>query len=147
MAMTHSNRRETKREMNSQGNSRWMVWKLECAASIHLRIRGDSDSWAPAAWVSGLGWGSVVFLMCFLVSLVAQMIKNLPAMQETGFDPWVRRIPWRREMQPTPVFLPGKFHGQRSLADYSPQRVRHNWMANTKHSCDTFSTKSSWITL
>ena len=31
------------------------------------------------------------------------------------FDPWVRKIPWRREWQPTPVFFPGEFHGQRSL--------------------------------
>jgi len=37
-----------------------------------------------------------------------------------GFDPWVRKIPWRRKWQPTPVFLPEKFHGQRSLAGYSP---------------------------
>ena len=37
-----------------------------------------------------------------------------------GFDPWVRKIPWRREWQPTPVFLPGELHGQRSLAGYSP---------------------------
>ena len=36
------------------------------------------------------------------------------------FNPWVRKIPWRRKWQPTPVFLPGKSHGQRSLADYSP---------------------------
>ena len=36
------------------------------------------------------------------------------------FDPWVGRIPWRREWEPPPVFLPGKFHGQRRLADYSP---------------------------
>ena len=37
-----------------------------------------------------------------------------------GFDPWVRNIFWRRKRQPTPVFLPGKFHGQRSLVSYSP---------------------------
>ena len=37
-----------------------------------------------------------------------------------GFDPWVRKIPWRRDWQPTPVFLPGEFHGQRSLAGHSP---------------------------
>ena len=37
-----------------------------------------------------------------------------------GFDPWVGKIPWRREWQPTPVFVPGEFHGQRSLAGYSP---------------------------
>ena len=36
------------------------------------------------------------------------------------FDPWVRKIPWRRKWQPTPVFLPGKSHGQRSLAGCSP---------------------------
>ena len=38
-------------------------------------------------------------------------------------------MPWRRKWQPTPVFLPGEFHGQRSLAGYSPwghKRVRHN---------------------
>ena len=37
------------------------------------------------------------------------------------FDPWVGKIPWWRAWQPTPVFLPGEAHGQRSLADYSPQ--------------------------
>ena len=36
------------------------------------------------------------------------------------FDPWVGRIPWRRKWQPTPVFLPGESHGQRSLVYYSP---------------------------
>ena len=53
-------------------------------------------------------------------SLVAQMVKNLPAMRETGFDPWVRKIPWGRAWLLTPVFLPGKPHGQWSLAGYSP---------------------------
>ena len=37
-----------------------------------------------------------------------------------GFDLWVGKIPWRRKWQPTPVFLPGKFHGQRSLEGFSP---------------------------
>ena len=37
-----------------------------------------------------------------------------------GLNPWVRKILWRREQQSTPVFLPGEFHGQRSLAGYSP---------------------------
>ena len=36
------------------------------------------------------------------------------------FDPWVRMMPWGKKQQPTPVFLPGKFHGQRSLLGYSP---------------------------
>ena len=34
-----------------------------------------------------------------------------------GFDPWVGKIPWKRAWQPTPVFLPGESHGQRSLVD------------------------------
>ena len=37
-----------------------------------------------------------------------------------GFDPYAGKIPWRRAWQPTPVFLSGEFHGQRSLAGYSP---------------------------
>ena len=50
-----------------------------------------------------------------------------------GFDPWVRKIPWRRKWQPTPVFLPRKFHGQRSLVGYSPWdcRVGHDLASGT----------------
>ena len=47
------------------------------------------------------------------------MVKHLPANAD-GFDPWVRKIPWSRKWQPTSVFLPGKFHRQRSLSAYSP---------------------------
>ena len=54
------------------------------------------------------------------LATVAQTVKNLPAMWETRFDPWVRKIPWRREWLSIPVFLPGESHGQRSLAGYSP---------------------------
>ena len=44
-------------------------------------------------------------------------VKNLPA--SAGIDRWVSKIPWRREWQPIPVFLPGESHGQRSLTGYS----------------------------
>ena len=45
------------------------------------------------------------------------------------FNPRARKIPWRRTWQPTPVFLPGESHGQRSLAgSIGSQRVRHNWL-------------------
>ena len=44
-------------------------------------------------------------------SLVAQMVKNLPQRRGPGFDHWVGKIPWRREWPPTPVFLPGEYHG------------------------------------
>ena len=48
------------------------------------------------------------------------MVKNLPAKQEPGLDPWVGKILWRKGWLLTPVFLPGEFHGQRSLVGYSP---------------------------
>ena len=38
----------------------------------------------------------------------------------TTSSPWIRKIPWRRAWQPTPVFLPGEAHEQRSLVGYSP---------------------------
>ena len=60
---------------------------------------------------------------CHLVaSLVAQMVVEnlLSTMPEIRFDPCVRKIPWRRKWQPTPVFLPEEFCGQRGLVGYSP---------------------------
>ena len=53
-------------------------------------------------------------------SLVAQMVKRLPTIRETRVQSLVGKISWRRKWHPTPVFLPGKPHGQRSLVGYSP---------------------------
>ena len=50
---------------------------------------------------------------------VAQTVKYLRVIQKTHV-PWVRKIPWRRKLQPTPVFLPEESLGQRSLVGYSP---------------------------
>ena len=53
-----------------------------------------------------------------------------------GFDPWVGKTPWRRKWQPTPAFLPGESHGQRSLAGYSP--LGHKELDTTRvteHAC------------
>ena len=52
--------------------------------------------------------------------LVAQMVDSRLQCRRPGFDSWVGKIPWRREWKPTPVFLPGKSHAQRSLVGYSP---------------------------
>ena len=53
------------------------------------------------------------------------MVKNLPAKagdrMRRGFNPLVRKIPWRRARQPILVFLPGESHGQRRLVGYGPQ--------------------------
>ena len=52
------------------------------------------------------------------------MVKNVPAsagvIKRVGLDSWVGKIPWRRAWQPTPEYLPGEYHGQRSLVGYSP---------------------------
>ena len=58
----------------------------------------------------------------------------------TRLDPWVGKISWRRKWQPTPIFLPGKSYGQRSLEGYSPwghKKVRHHLV--TKEEKPTFS--------
>ena len=62
-------------------------------------------------------------------SLVAQMVKNLPAMQETQVWPLGQEDPLKKGM-----FLPGEFYGQRRLAGYSTwghKRVGHDWLTNT----------------
>jgi len=58
------------------------------------------------------------------------------------FDPWVRKIPWRRAWQPTPVVLPGESHGQRSLEDYSPWGRKESDMTERTH---TSLRKVFWI--
>ena len=57
---------------------------------------------------------------CRWASLVAQMVKHLLQCRRPRFNPWIGKILWRRECQTTPVFLPGEFRGQRSLAGYGP---------------------------
>ena len=73
---------------------------------------------------------------------MALVIKNLPANTGDIRDPWVGKIPWRRAWQPTPVFLPGESHGERSLADYNSwghKRFGHNWRDLARaYSCNKF---------
>ena len=63
------------------------------------------------------------------------------------FSPWLGKIPWRREWLPTPVFLPGELHGQRSLAGYSPRGCKESdtteWRSSrtyTHRHCEMFPT-------
>ena len=73
-------------------------------------------------------------LLCVRIAQVYQMLTRLPrwlsgkesacqfrSCKRYRFDPWIRKIFWRRKWQHTPVFLPGKFHGQNSLVGYSPR--------------------------
>ena len=84
---------------------------------------------------------SVVFLFyIYLLWTIGSGGKEVAVMQETGFDSWVGKIPWRSEWLPTPVVFPGEFHGQRSLMGYSPwshkelnttEQLTHTRMYNT----------------
>ena len=70
-------------------------------------------------------------------SQLVLVVKNLPAnagdARDCEFDPWVRKISWKRKWQPTPVFLPGKSHGQRSLAGYRPWDRRESDTTECTH--------------
>ena len=70
-------------------------------------------------------------------SLIAQSVRIRPQCRGPRSDSWIRKIPWRREWQPTPVFLPGESQGQRSLAGYTAHgfaRVRHDLETQPPHS-------------
>ena len=75
-------------------------------------------------------------------SLVAQMVKCLPTMWETGFNPWVGKIPWRRIWQPTLVLLCGKSHRRRSVVGYSPWDCKESDVTERLDSLLTM-----WITI
>ena len=93
---------------------------LRCSAFFTVQLshplQEKSYIWKRHIPISIVLWSSVV----------AQKVKRLPTMRRPRFDPCVGNIPWRRKWQPTPVFLPGKSHGQRSLVGYSPQG-RQDW--------------------
>ena len=71
---------------------------------------------------------------------VAQTVKNLLQCGRPGFDPWVRKTPWRREWQPTPVFLPAESHGQRSPVGYSLWGHKESDMTEPLTHCPCHST-------
>ena len=82
-------------------------WFLLC----HLQITDNTQPYKHTTFIpqgQALAWGWVFESSC------------LPPPREMWLDPWVGKIPWRRAWQPTPVFLPGESHGQRSLVGYSP---------------------------
>ena len=82
------------------------------------------------------------------VSQMALVVKNLPAnvgdIGDAEFDPWVRKIPWRRARQPTPVFLPQKSHGQGRLVGYGPWGRKEldttEWLSTHTENCTTVAT-------
>ena len=65
------------------------------------------------------------------------MVKSLPAnagdFESRRFESWVGKIPWRRARQPTPVFLTGESHGQRSLGQPQSKKSQESYMTEHTH--------------
>ena len=133
-------------------------WLLSLCRSLISSNKWDGEKgrrWAAMALnLSVVIWIKVT---CLRVSFVDQQcslpggaaVKNPPANAQRHkrhrFDPWVRKIPYRRKWQPVPVFSPGKFHGQRSLAGL--QRIGHDWARREQDSKVVISMGSSlaWL--
>ena len=115
------------------------LWTVACQAPLYVRFSGKNTGVGCHAHLQGifLTQGSNPHLLRLLhwhvgslpttsatwealhwegrASLVAQMVKKICLQsRRCTFDPWVGKIPWRRDWQATPVFLPGKSHGQRA---------------------------------
>ena len=101
----------------------------------HGAVHGVAKSRTRLSDCSELNWDYTVLeiLQARILEWVAQMVNagDRPTMQETynagdlqcrrpGLEPWIGKILWRRKWQPTPVLLPGKSHGPRSMVAYSP---------------------------
>ena len=131
-------------------SSKILPWDASVLTNQHPSIMDSLVNWlkkvisgTPHCWIiSIIFFASAPWLILHIyvyviythiwVSLVIQTVENAPA-NAGKFNPWVGKIPWRRERQPTPVFLPGEFHGQRSLVGYSPWG--HKESDTTQHAC------------
>ena len=85
-------------------------------------VHGVAKSWRRLRDWTGLNWSHRLHRW--------RICLQCKSHRKHGFDPWVGKIPWSRKQQPTPILLPGKSHGQRSLAGYSPcgcKELEHNW--------------------
>ena len=121
------------------GCSLWGHWELDTTELLHfhcslscigegngnplqcscLENPRDGGAWGAAVYGVTQSWTRLKRLSSS--SSMAQTVKKICLQcQRPKFDPWVRKILWKRERQPTPVFLPGGFHGQRSLVGNSP---------------------------
>jgi len=103
-----------------------------CGYEVYCHVSTSLDSGRPGSWsdiVSGCVCETGIRLASEGLPWWLSGKESTCQCRRHGFDPWVGKIPQRRKQQPTPVFLPGKSHGQKRLAGYSPwgHRVRHDW--------------------
>ena len=78
-----------------------------------------------------------ISLRAYMDFPVAQTVKHLPAIRNTWVQSLVGKIPWRREWPPTPVFLPGKSYGQKSLVGCNPKGCTELDWTEQQHACMT----------
>ena len=108
-----------------------MWWKLEGRIPCLWNSGKSRNTFTKGAMKNG-------------TTLMVQIVKNLPAMRKA----WVPSLGWedpgRRKWQPTPVFLPGEPHGQRSLAGYSPWDCKRVWATDTLHEKWEMYLRNSW---
>ena len=109
-------------DCSTPGSSVTLGTSCSCCDSVSASLKWERQgsflgSWDSKASSSGLGTfrGTVGTNQSFFTPCSFDR-----KIQRHGFDPWVGKIPWRRAWQSTPVFLPGKSHGQRRLAGYKP---------------------------
>ena len=94
----------------------WLIsLSIMSSGFIHVVENGRMDFFLFKGWI--------VFYCLYKLGLPWWLNgkESICQCRRCRFDPWVGKIPWRRKWQPTPVFLPGKSHRQRSLAGYSPR--------------------------
>ena len=102
-----------------------MLSSLEMSSNLSP-LRLTQQAFSGVSYVPGVVldiWAKQIH--SYFLFLVAQMVKNLPAVQETQIPSLGQKIPWSRKWQPTPVFLPD------GLQAMGSQRARHNWATNT----------------
>ena len=103
-----------------------------CVSNVLQKIPSNDQTASDLVLISLVNWN--LFSSAASggrASRVALVGKTLPASaggKRQEFGPWVRKTPWRRPWQPTPVRLPGESHGQSSrLQSVGLQRVKHDW--------------------
>ena len=93
---------------------------------ITLKVNGlNAPTKRQTGWVDNKN--KIIYMLSWAF-LLAQPVKNWPQHKRSGFNPWVGKIPGNGKGNPLPIFLPGEFHGLKSLVGYSPWgcRVRHD---------------------
>ena len=139
-----------------------VLWSLLYLSYIHVCVMHEkkTKTFARASSVQGMSQGQSAPAPCILslvkvfniitsltwASQVVRVVKNPPAnagdAKDTGSIPGSGRLPWRRKWQPTPVLLPGKVHGQRSLPGYSPRGCQE--LDTTEHTLSSRAGGGRW---